>query len=173
MGYVEKYLLSGETVAYRTRPHWIVSAKPLAAVLFLLVAAGVALALIGSKLRPDETTRLYVYIGLAGVLLAVIAGAVPMIKRRSVECIVTNQRIIIKTGILRHKTTEMFLNRVESVSVDQGMWGRMLNYGNLTLHGAGGTPEPFNRIANAREFQREVQEQIKLANLQNPNAPIK
>jgi hypothetical protein len=67
----------------------------------------------------------------------------------------------------------MFLNRVESVSVDQSVWGRMLNYGNLTLHGAGGTPEPFNRIAKAREFQREVQEQIKLANLQGFPPPIK
>jgi len=173
MGYVEKYLLSGETVAYRTRPHWIVSAKPLAGVLVLLALVGVGIAMIGSKLRPDETTKLYTYIALAGLLLTVIAVAVPLIKRRSVECIVTNQRIIIKTGLLRHKTTEMFLNRVESVSVDQSVWGRMLNYGNLTLHGAGGTPEPFNRIAKAREFQREVQEQIKLANVQNPSAGIK
>lgn len=173
MGYVEKYLLSGETVAYRTRPHWIVSAKPLAGVLLLLAAALAGLALIGTKLRPDETTRVYTYIGLVGLLLALIAYIVPLIKRRSVECIVTNQRIIIKTGILRHKTTEMFLNRVESVSVDQSVWGRMLNYGNLTLHGAGGTPEPFNRIAKAREFQREVQEQIKLASLQGFPPPIK
>ncbi|HXB20787.1 MAG TPA: PH domain-containing protein [Candidatus Solibacter sp.] len=173
MGYVEKYLLSGETVAYRTRPHWIVSAKPLAGVLLLLAVVTVGMAMIGSKLRPDETTRIYTYIALAGLLLALIAVIVPLIKRRSVECIVTNQRIIIKTGLLRHRTTEMFLNRVESVSVDQSVWGRMLNYGNLTLHGAGGTPEPFNRIAKAREFQREVQEQIKLANPQGFPPPVK
>ncbi len=173
MGYIEKYLLSGETIAYRTRPHWIVSARSLAGVLLLLAVVGVALALMGSRLRPADTHRLYLYIGLGGLALAFIAYLVPLIKRRSVECIVTNQRIIIKTGILRHKTTEMFLNRVESVSVDQSVWGRMFNYGNLTLHGAGGTPEPFNRIAKAREFQREVQEQIKLANLQNPLPPIK
>lgn len=173
MGYVEKYLLSGETVAYRTSPHWIVSAKPLAGVLLLLAVVTVGIALIGSKLRPDETTKIYTYIAGAGLFLAMIAVLVPLIKRRSIECIVTNQRIIIKTGLLRHKTTEMFLNRVESVSVDQSVWGRMLNYGNLTLHGAGGTPEPFNRIAKAREFQREVQEQIKLANLQSFLPPVK
>ncbi|HEV2988092.1 MAG TPA: PH domain-containing protein [Candidatus Angelobacter sp.] len=173
MTYVEKYLLSGETVAYRTRPHWIVSAKPLAGVILLLVVVGVSLALLGSRLRPDETRRLYIYIAAGGLVLALIAYVVPLIKRRSVECILTNQRIIIKTGILRHRTTEMFLNRVESVSVDQSFWGRMLNYGNLTLHGAGGTPEPFNRIAKALEFQREVQEQIKQANLQNFPPPIK
>jgi uncharacterized membrane protein YdbT with pleckstrin-like domain len=173
MGYVEKYLLSGETVAYRTRPHWIVSAKSLAGVLLLLAVVGIGLALIGSRFHPEPTRRFYIYIGLGGFVLALIAYIVPYIKRRSVECIVTNQRIIIKTGILRHKTTEMFLNRVESVSVDQSVWGRMLNYGNLTLHGAGGTPEPFNRIAKAREFQREVQEQIKLASLQNLPPPIK
>ncbi|HEV3037141.1 MAG TPA: PH domain-containing protein [Candidatus Angelobacter sp.] len=173
MSYVDKYLLSGETVAYRTRPHWIVSAKPLAEVILLLIVLGVSLALLGSKLRPDETRKLYIYIAIGGTVLALIAYIVPMIKRRSVECILTNQRIIIKTGILRHRTTEMFLNRVESVSVDQTFWGRMLNYGNLTLHGAGGTPEPFTRIAKALEFQREVQEQIKLANLQNFPPPIK
>jgi len=67
----------------------------------------------------------------------------------------------------------MFLSRVESVTVEQSFLGRIFNFGNVTIHGSGGTPEPFHRIAKAREFQRQIQEQIKTASGQNPGMTSK
>jgi len=38
--------------------------------------------------------------------------------------------------------------------------GRLLGYGTVVIHGTGGTPEPFVKIAHPSEFRREVQQQI-------------
>jgi uncharacterized membrane protein YdbT with pleckstrin-like domain len=164
MSYIDKYLLSGETVAFRTRPHWIASAKSFFVVLVLLVVAGLGVALYGRNIDgPDAAKKLYLEAGAAGLVLLLIAVVLPILANRTVECVVTSQRIIIKTGFWSHKTTEMFLSRVESLSVEQSFMGRILNYGSVTIHGSGGTPEPFHRIAKAREFQRQIQEQIRNA----------
>ncbi|HET6845179.1 MAG TPA: PH domain-containing protein [Candidatus Angelobacter sp.] len=164
MSYIDKYLLSGETVAFRTRPHWIAGAKSFFVMLVLLVMAGLGIVLYGRTLDDlDAAQRLYLEAGAAGLVLLLIAIVLPILGNRTVECVVTNQRIIIKTGFWSHKTTEMFLSRVESLSVEQSFMGRILNYGSVTIHGSGGTPEPFHRIAKAREFQRQIQEQIRNA----------
>jgi hypothetical protein len=36
----------------------------------------------------------------------------------------------------------------------------MLGYGTVIVHGTGGTPEVFNRMAHPLEFRTQVQQQI-------------
>jgi hypothetical protein len=62
------------------------------------------------------------------------------------------------------KAGRAFLNRVESVEVKRSIPGRILGYGTIIVRGAGGTPEPFRRIARALPFQRQVQEGISQMN---------
>jgi uncharacterized membrane protein YdbT with pleckstrin-like domain len=174
MSYIDKYLLSGESVAFRTRPHWIVTAKPFFIVLIVLIVAGLAITLYGIRLQqPDAQRKLYVEAIVAGLCVLLFTILIPLLATRNTDCVVTNQRVIIKTGFWSHRTTEMFLSRVESVTVEQSFLGRIFNFGNVTIHGSGGTPEPFHRIAKAREFQRQIQEQIKTAGGQNPGMTSK
>ena len=74
------------------------------------------------------------------------------------EFVVTNKRIIVKTGIFSRKTLEMNLNKIESVNVDQSIFGRMFGYGTITIIGTGGTRESFPDIARAVEFRKRFQE---------------
>ena len=71
---------------------------------------------------------------------------------------VTNKRIIVKTGIISRRTLEMNLNKIESVNVDQSIMGRMLGYGTITIIGTGGTRESFPDIGHAVEFRKRFQE---------------
>jgi len=68
--------------------------------------------------------------------------------------------VLIKTGIVRRYTKEVLLSKVESISVDESMFARTLGFGDLTIHGTGGTPETFDRIARPHAFRRQVQMQI-------------
>ena len=54
----------------------------------------------------------------------------------------------------------MFLNKIESVGVDQSIFGRMAGYGAIVIRGNGGTLEPFGRVSAPLEFRRQIQEQI-------------
>jgi len=159
VGYVEQNLVEGETVAYRGHLHWIVLARPLILALLLVVPGGIVLYLAFSQSAPSDRNAMLT----AGFFLLVIGGlffVAGMVRRNSAEFAVTSKRIILKRGVLRRKTEEIFLQRVESVGVDQDVLGRMLNYGTITVRGIGGTLEPFSHVSNALEFRRQVQEQI-------------
>ena len=97
------------------------------------------------------------------VLLPVLIGALflisAIITMMTTEMAVTNKRVIIKTGLISRRTVEMNLSKVENVGVDQGILGRMLNYGTITVVGTGGTKEPFKFVAAPLDYRRAVQEQ--------------
>jgi uncharacterized membrane protein YdbT with pleckstrin-like domain len=74
------------------------------------------------------------------------------------EFVITNRRIIIKTGIIGRETFEMNLSKIESVNVDQSIMGRILNYGSITIIGSGGTKESFHKISKPLAFRKAFQE---------------
>ncbi len=71
----------------------------------------------------------------------------------------TTRRVLIKVGVLRRRSLELLLSKVESIGVDQGIVGRLLGYGTIIVTGTGGTKEPFRMIAAPLEFRRMVQQQ--------------
>ena len=105
-----------------------------------------------------ETRRHWIaYFSLLGLFTL---GLVPLIQYWTSEFAITNKRVIVKEGLLYRDTLELNLQRVESVSVDQSLMGRMLGYGTITIIGTGGTRETFHRIAYPLEFRKAVQEQL-------------
>ena len=73
---------------------------------------------------------------------------------RSTELAVTNKRIITKAGFIQRNTTEMFLEKVESIQVDQGIMGRMFDFGSITVSGTGGDKSPVRNVSQPLEFRR-------------------
>ena len=58
-------------------------------------------------------------------------------RRWTTEIDVTNRRIVYKCGLIKRHTVEMNMDKVESVDVDQSIFGRLLNYGDITIRGTG------------------------------------
>lgn len=150
MAYVDKHLLTGERVVYRSRQHWVVFIGPA----LLFVAA--LLPLVYS--RNNAVLTAASIIGLAALLWA----AARAVARLSAEFTVTNKRVVIKLGTIRRRAIEMLLSKVEEIAVDQGFAGRVLGYGTLVIVGTGGSKEIFMLIGDPLEFRRQVQEQIEL-----------
>jgi uncharacterized membrane protein YdbT with pleckstrin-like domain len=72
--------------------------------------------------------------------------------------VITNKRIVIKRGWISRKTLEMNLNKIETVNVDQSIWGRIFGFGSITVVGTGGTREVFESIKKPMEFRKKFQE---------------
>ncbi len=168
MGYVDRNLVPGETLLYRTRHHWLVLLGPLIGGSSLLVPG---IALLAEAINTRGTAGLVVggstispeVMAIAGAVLvvaAVITFSYGVAKRNATEMAVTNRRVLIKTGIGSRRTLDLMLSRVESIGVEESAVGRMLGYGSVVVRGTGGTPEPFVMIAHPQEFRRAVQEQI-------------
>ena len=146
MSYIDHNLLSNETVLYRAHLSRIVFAFP-------VLMLGIALVL------P--------VLGGAAMGLGVVLGAVALgylvkawIAYKTSEFAVTNKRVIMKVGWIRRASVEIVLGRVESIVVDQGIAGRVFDFGSIAVVGTGGTKDPFHRIAAPLRFRRAVQEQL-------------
>jgi len=168
MGYVDRNLVPGETLLYRTRHHWLVLMGPFFGGLLLLVPG---IALMAEAIATRDSAGLAVgsatispkVMVVSGVVLAaaaVITFSYGVAKRNATEMAVTNRRVLIKTGMTSRRTLDLMLSRVESIGVEETAAGRMLGYGSVVVRGTGGTPEPFLMIAHPQEFRRAVQEQI-------------
>jgi uncharacterized membrane protein YdbT with pleckstrin-like domain len=158
MGYVEKNLIAGERVLYSTGLHWIVLAGSFFSGIMLELAAAV---LIWVAMTYKEKGWLLAP-AVAFLLLGVGLQAAGVLKKNSIEMAVTNKRVCIKTGMTTRRTFELLLSKIESIGVEEDIWGRMLGYGTVTVRGTGGSPEPFPRISHPLEFRKHVQEQIEL-----------
>jgi uncharacterized membrane protein YdbT with pleckstrin-like domain len=128
--YVDSVLISGESVLHRGH----VSLWPHAWKLVL-----------GIVLLP--------LFGLGLVFLAWV-----WILYKTTEIAITNKRIIAKFGFISRSTIEINLPKVESVQVDQGVLGRMLDYGTIIVAGAGTPNLSIPGAADPLEFRKHFME---------------
>jgi uncharacterized membrane protein YdbT with pleckstrin-like domain len=126
------------------------------------VLAGAALLVFSWNTRSsaDSRSHILIWIALAAFLVAAILLAIGLIKRNATVMVLTNKRVIVKTGLASRRTIEMLLSRIESVVVEEPAMGRVLGYGTVIIRGTGGTPESFEKIAHPLEFRAQVQSQI-------------
>jgi len=154
MSYATKHLIPGETLIYETRLHWVTLVWHSFLAVVFLAAPAVALLIYYRDRQYVEW--------ISGVLLlaAIVVIWAGMIRRNATEMAVTNKRVLIKQGIFGRRTLELLFQKVESITVEESMMGRVLGYGTVVIKGTGGTPEPFDRIASPLVFRRHVEEQI-------------
>jgi len=147
--YVDSVLADGERIVYRAAiSHWKFFLSYLAGSLFLASALGAYIA--GSRAGAS----------LAMVAIALVIGLALMfsaiIRRQTTELVLTDRRIIMKRGLVSRDTVEMNLNKVESLHVNQGLMGRILGYGDVTVVGTGASLEPLRGISSPLELRKKL-----------------
>jgi uncharacterized membrane protein YdbT with pleckstrin-like domain len=150
VGYVERHLLPGERVVYRTRLHWVLFIKPV-----LLILVGVVLSVL---LRQVADPAWLWMIGAAILVVGLGWWLVHYVEVMTSEFAVTSSRLILKVGLISRYTTELLLTKVESIGVQQDLTGRVLNFGDLTVTGTGGAREVFRRVRDPIGFRNHVQQ---------------
>ena len=152
MSYIDRNLVPGEAVEYRTHLHWIVFAGPLVAALL-----GLAAVLFGVGSRYGQWI---LGVGLITLAVAAAATLARWLVVVTSEFAVTNKRVLIKVGVFSRHSLEILLTKVEGIGVDQRLLGRLLGYGTIVVTGTGGTREAFQRIAQPLRFRTEVQSRV-------------
>lgn len=146
MGYVESNLNPGETIVYKTKLHIIVFVLPI-----LLILSAIL------WMRVEDGGICF---GLGSLVIGVPWFFGAIITRSTSEFAITDKRVMIKVGFIRRHSLELLLTKVESVTVKQGIGGRIFGYGTIVITGTGGTHEPFKAIDKPAEFRRRVNAQI-------------
>ena len=149
MGYVEDHIMPGEQIIYKGKLHWALFIGP-------VVFTGLFILTIMFVLISDVdvcTSYVWLFFGVPALINALITYY-------TTEFAVTDKRVISKTGLVRRRSLELLLTKVESVGVDQPILGRLLDYGTITVVGTGGTKEKFRNIVNPMELRSQVHTQI-------------
>ena len=140
MSYVDKILQPDERVVATGKKHWIIYWPGIST--FIVVV----LVLLASSRLPQLGAGLLVLAALLGLFGLVLLGRA-WIHQWSTEIVVTNRRVIYKTGIISRYTTETNMDKIESVDVDQSLLGRILGFGTISGRGTGEGIENLKRIA--------------------------
>ncbi len=155
-------LISGETIVYETKKHWMapIRASLTAALLILgawlirwLSPSGEGLfGTIGGIL---DLIALGLFLtGLGWIIYNIVAW-------RTAEFAVTNMRILREEGLASHRSSTTLLSSLSDVKTSVGMLGRQLDYGDITLlTTSGGSGEDrFLTIAHPLDFRGAVMSQ--------------
>lgn len=148
MSYVTDNLSKGEAIVATARLHWYIFVPSVVTILI-----GLAL--------PDSLIRyIVVFFGALGFLRALVHWF-------TTELAVTNKRIIGKQGLFTRQTMELNHSKVESVTFNQSIVGRIFNFGAIRINGAGsgvdsrGRPrKPVGYISRPLEFRRAANAEI-------------
>lgn len=81
--------------------------------------------------------------------------AAAAIKYLTTELVITNKRVIAKFGLISRSTIEINLQRIESIQVNQGILGRIFNFGSIVISGTGNPQAPIPGISNPLQFRRK------------------
>lgn len=154
MRYVDHVLQPGETIRVVTTVSWAGYLPGL----FLWIIALVLVVYIAPGSQASAALSVGGWIAVAAPFAV---GTVLLVKhwwhRWTTEVAVTDRRIIYKTGFINRHTVEMNMDKVVRVDVTQSILGRLLNYGDITIEGAGENPmAPLRTINAPLDFRNHV-----------------
>jgi uncharacterized membrane protein YdbT with pleckstrin-like domain len=149
MPYVDRVLQQGESVRHIAHISWVTYLPGL----FLWALAGIL-----AGILPTEPALHFLVLTVAVIIFIIgtILLARAWFHRVTTEIAVTDRRIIYKRGFIRRYTVEMHMDKVESVDVDQSVFGRMLDYGDVIIHGTGAGLEPLPNIDHPLELRNHI-----------------
>lgn len=149
--YIEEILQPGERLLYSTTIHWVIYLPGL--VIWLLAIAAIV---VGNLIQPGLGRTAMVVLALLLTAIGFISVLRAWFRRWTTEFDVTDRRIVHKTGFIERRTVEMNMDKVESVDVNQSIMGRLLDYGEVVVHGVGESWEPVRTIGSPLAFRNHI-----------------
>jgi uncharacterized membrane protein YdbT with pleckstrin-like domain len=127
MTYLDESLAPGETIVARFELHW--------------TAKG----------------RLILGIVLIPVIVGIFITIYEWLRLRAIELGVTTHRVVRKTGIISRETEEIRLSAIETVDLQQSMWGRLLGFGDVRVTGRGESNMILSRVSDPVGVKRSIE----------------
>ena len=149
MSYPQRLLSPGEIVELEFRPHWQRNIYP---TLVTIVAIAAAVAIISLL---DEVA-MWIALGVVIVLWVVIA--IPRyLDWWFTRYVVTNERLIVRSGVLARRGKEIPLEVINDVAFSQSILERMVRSGDLLIESAGEQGQSrFTDVPRPEDVQAQV-----------------
>ena len=159
MPYPRHLINEGETVALDLHPHWWYFSK------HILTGIPLFLALIGViSLQGSDSDSLKAVVGWGWAILAliwVVWLALKYFQWQFTYFVVTDDRVIFRTGVLAKRGVEIPLERINNINFFQGIWERVIGAGDLDIESAGQEGQShFEDVRHPDGVQQEIYRQM-------------
>ncbi len=154
--YADRLLADGEQVIMRTRQHWLWPVLE-ARYAWLLFVAGLVLLVVQTNLDPGPVRDVAGYAILAAIVIALLWLGKVYLGWWSQDYMITNRRVLKVEGIINKRSGDSSLEKINDAVLDQNLFGRMLNYGDLDILTAADTAiDRYRMLDKAPVFKREM-----------------
>ena len=151
MSYITRNLSKDEKVKKVIKLHWI--NYIITTILVVFSAFLLLLFLANGELLEDIP---YICIVSCFVLWTIYN----FLKLYTTERVITNKRVIYKTGIISVRTEELKNSKIESVEIKQTVLGRILDYGTIELSGTGTSKVFFDNVDSPASIKTQIDDII-------------
>ncbi|MBL7496815.1 PH domain-containing protein [Frankia sp. CNm7] len=134
MGFPEDILTDDEIVVLDLHPHWIRLVRP------AVCAVGVlGLAVLGVFFAPNGAAQkpLQYLVLIVAVVALVYLSVLPWLRWITTRYVITNERVLLRTGVLTRAGRDIPLVRLNDVSFQHTLFERLVGSGTLTIESAG------------------------------------
>jgi uncharacterized membrane protein YdbT with pleckstrin-like domain len=100
---------------------------------------------------------LWLILGLVTFGLTWLIALYEYLRLRFTEQGLTNKRVVLKRGIISRKTEEMKVTSIETVEIDQGVWGRLFGFGTIKVTGRGISDVVFKGLDDPIAAKRRIE----------------
>ena len=156
MPYPKRLINEGENVALDLRPHWWFFSRH--------ILTGIPLLIVGILLtRLDSGTGKDVASFAVGAVALVWAVwlLVKFLEWSRTYFVVTDQRVIYRTGVISRHGVEIPLQRINNINFHQGPWERVIGAGDLVIESAGEQGNTvFQNVRHPDGVQQELYRQM-------------
>jgi uncharacterized membrane protein YdbT with pleckstrin-like domain len=165
MGYPRKLLSSGEEILTEFRPHWSRLLKQ--GLLTILVV--VLIALVATRSFDAKA-----WVISALVVLWFIVVIAEFVRWWTDKHVITNERLIHRSGLISKKGTEIPLEVINDVTFQQSAFERIVGSGDLLIESAGTHGQSsYSDIPHPEHVQKQIYEarEARMAVMRSGSAP--
>jgi hypothetical protein len=155
-GYADRLLSDGEQVVMRTRQHWLATLID-GRYPWLIFLVSFVFLILSQNISDPSIRTLVGYLVLAGFVVSIAWLVKIYWTWLSQDYLITNRRVLKVEGIINKRSADSSLEKINDAVLEQNLFGRMLNYGDLDILTAADVAIDRYRMLNkAPLFKREM-----------------
>ncbi len=157
--YADKLLADGERIALRGRQHFLATLIE-GRVAWAIFIASLVLTLLVTQLSagtPDIVRQAFSWLGLALLVIGLAWLAQIYLNWYMQDYLVTNRRVLKVEGVLKKRSADSSLEKINDAVLEQSVFGRMFGYGDLDILTANEqSVDRYRMLAEAQTFKRTM-----------------
>ncbi|WP_430868020.1 PH domain-containing protein [Demequina aurantiaca] len=161
MGYPKDNLVDGERIVIHRHPHWKALIAPVFFIIAITALVTAAWTWANSQNWSDGAElAVMIILGVLWLAVAIWLFLAPVISWATTHFVVTNRRVMYRTGIITRSGIDIPVNRINTVQFRHGLIDRMFRTGTLIIESASDDPLSFDDIPRVEQVHSLLYQEV-------------